>query len=736
MTLKTYTDFLTNKRTQDVATGLATIPNLNPMLFPFQQDIVRWALKRGRAAVFADCGLGKSPIQLEWARHVGGRVLVLAPLAVSTQLVREAFKFGIGAHYCHDQSEVTNGINITNYERLEKFDSSDFKGIVLDESSILKAYDGKTRTKIIDSFQDTPFRLACTATPAPNDYMELGNHAEFLGVMQRMEMLAMFFVHDMGQTQKWRLKGHAEDEFWRWVCDWSVMLRAPSDLGYANDGFVLPDLNIHNAAVGAEYVKDGYLFPMQAVTLQDRLAARRHSIPERTTRLAEIVNQHNSEAWLVWCNLNAESAAAVQAIPDAVEVKGSDSAELKEESMLKFSSGDIRVLVTKPKIAGFGMNWQHCAHVAFVGLSDSWESWYQAVRRCWRFGQKRDVNVYVITADTEGRVVANIKRKERQASSMFENMLAHTRSINTANIHATERTMAEYTTDHKRGEGWNLYLGDCVDVLRSAVTDESIHYSIFSPPFASLYTYSNSERDMGNSKNHAVFFEHFRYLISELHRVLMSGRLVSVHCMNLPTVKIRDGFIGITDFRGEVIRVFQNAGFVYHSEVCIWKDPVTAMQRTKALGLLYKQLKKDSAMSRQGIPDYVCTFRKRGENAEPVSHTPTDFPLPLWQNYASPIWNDIIPSDTLQHRSAREHKDEKHIAPLQLEVIRRCLKMWSNPDDLVLSPFTGIGSEGYVSLEEGRRFVGIELKRSYYEQAHKNLQQAEPHDLFTQAVGD
>lgn len=274
--------------------------------------------------------------------------------------------------------------------------------------------------------------------------------------------------------------------------------------------------------------------------------------------------------------------------------------------------------------------------------------------------------------------------------------------------------------DQTVGENFVLYNGDCVEVV-AGLPDNSVGYTIYSPPFASLYTYSASERDMGNCRDDAEFFEHFAYLARDLYRVTKPGRLMSFHCMLMPTSKARDGFIGLRDFRGELIRAFVDVGFIHHSEVVIWKDPVTAMQRTKALGLLHKQIKKDSCMSRQGIPDYLITMRKPGENVEPVTHTNETFPVDMWQQYASPVWMDINPSDTLQYRSAREHDDERHICPLQLEVIRRAMELWSRPGDVVLSPFTGIGSEGYVALEKGRRFIGVELKRSYYEQAARNL---------------
>lgn len=293
------------------------------------------------------------------------------------------------------------------------------------------------------------------------------------------------------------------------------------------------------------------------------------------------------------------------------------------------------------------------------------------------------------------------------------------------------KVIAQHVADR-----FSVYHGDAVEVV-AALPTASVDYSVFSPPFASLYTYSASDRDMGNCTTHDEFYRHFEFLVGELLRVTKSGRLLSFHCMNLPTSKARDGFIGISDFRGHLIRAFVAAGWIFHSEVCVWKDPVTAMQRTKALGLLHKQLKKDSCMSRQGIPDFLVTMRKPGVNPEPVTHTNEDFPVTLWQRYASPVWMDIDPSDTLQRESAREDADERHICPLQLDVIRRALKLWTNPNDIVLSPFAGIGSEGYVALEEHRRFVGVELKASYYAQAVANLKAAESRaaagDLFSHA---
>jgi superfamily II DNA or RNA helicase len=718
-----YEMFLKHKQILLEPSGIeADADSLNQKLFQFQRDIVAWSLRKGRASIFADCGMGKTAMQLEFAKHVPGKVLILAPLAVAQQTMREGDKFGIPCTY--SRAPIDAQITITNYEMLEHFNPSEYAGIVLDESSILKSFNGHFRNLIIESFSKTPFRLACTATPAPNDYMELGNHSEFVGALTRTEMLSTFFVHDGGDTSKWRLKKHAERDFWKWICSWAVMLRKPSDLGYSDEGFILPSLKFHDITIDALRPTDGMLFAMPASTLQERRQARSSSIEERAAEVARIVKSKRKEPWIIWCNLNREAEAITDLLPDAVEIRGSDDYQDKEIRMLAFSEKEIRVLVTKASIAGHGMNWQHCPNVVFMGLSDSYEEFYQAVRRCWRFGQKKEVHCYIVTSSNEGAVTENIKRKERDAARMAEEMVNSMHELNQKELHkAGPREKANYKTKGDKGEGWEMYLGDCVDVVSNLETN-SVHYSVFSPPFASLYTYSASDRDMGNCRTHTDFFHHFNFIVLQLHRVMMPGRLLSFHCMNLQTSKERDGVIGITDFRGELIRIFEKAGFIYHSEVVIWKDPVIAMQRTKALGLLHKQLKKDSCMSRQGIPDYLVTMRKRGDNPERVEHTNESFPVHVWQRYASPIWMDINPGDTLQRESSREQEDERHICPLQLQVIRRSIELWTNPNDVVLSPFAGIGSEGYVALQEDRRFIGVELKESYYKQAILNLNAA------------
>lgn len=437
----TYKEFLNNKKFILESSGFdISKEHLNTMLYRFQKDIVRWALAKGRAAIFADCGLGKTLMQLEWAdkvsKHTSGKVLILAPLSVTEQTIREGNKFGIPVTLCKEQSDAKDGINITNYEKLDRFVAKEFTGVILDESSILKSFTGKVRTQIIDNFANAPFKLACTATPAPNDYMELGNHSEFLGVMTRAEMLAMFFVHDGGETSKWRLKGHAKDIFWQWMASWSVFIDNPANLGYEIMGYNLPKLNITEICVDGTPTSE-------ILSLTERRQARKDSLVARCEQAAELVN-HSQEQWIVWCDLNDESAKLHEMITDSVEICGADKPNHKSDSMLGFSEGNIKCLVTKPKIAGFGMNWQNCHNMIFTGLSDSYEAYYQALRRCWRFGQSKEVNVYIIISSKEGCVKENIERKEADFRKMQSAMIELTKEITKKELEKTCRISTPY----------------------------------------------------------------------------------------------------------------------------------------------------------------------------------------------------------------------------------------------------------------------------------------------------
>lgn len=715
-----YNEFLKSKQFYIKPQGFEIDKKLiNAKLFDYQTDTVAFLLKKGSGAAFLDTGLGKTYVQCEWAKQVNQKtnkpVLIVAPLQVAyDQTINEAKELGIDIVF-NREGDLSNPITITNYENLHKFNPSLLGGLALDESSILKNQNGKYRNDLVTNYKRVPFKSCYTATPAPNDFMEFGNHVEFLTNMTMTEMLSTFFVHDGGDTSKWRIKGHAKQEFYDFLNSWAIFMKNPSDYGYDYD-YVLPELIEDNIFVDAK-ASEGYLFAMPAKSFSEKVSAKKDTLEDRCKEAAKRANESNKSI-VIWAQLNDEADLLEKLIPDAKQLKGSGMSDDQKIQINKdFQSGKLRVLITKAKISAMGLNWQHSHYHIFVGVDDSYEKYYQAVRRSLRYGQKsKFVKIDRIVTENDLNTLNNLKRKEEENKQLFNAI----KIVNTELTNFKKEVSTMNDVKKEITKNYTIYNDDCVNAV-SHLPDESIDYTIFSPPFSSLYTYSNFLNDMGNCKNDDEFYNHFKFLVKELFRVTKSGHCVSFHCMNLPTSKVRDGHIGIKDFRGDLIRMFENEGFVYASEVVIWKDPVIAMQRTKALGLLHKQVKKDACMSRQGIPDYVVTMRKDGINESPATHEPEDLPVHLWQKYASPIWMDINPSDTLQYRSARDQEDEKHICPLQLEVIRRCIHLWTAKGHTVLSPFMGIGSEGYVARELDRRFVGVELKPSYFDQASKNL---------------
>lgn len=704
-----YQDFLQTKQKKHILSGFE-IPDteLNTNLFPFQKFIVKRALRSGKYAIFADCGLGKTLMQLEWANQVSKftnkPVLILAPLAVRGQTIKEAEKFGI----------TLDNIHVNNYEQLDNIDCSLYSGVVLDESSILKNFEGSTKNQILSLFKETPYKLACTATPSPNDPMELGNHSEFLDVMGRNEMLAMYFVHDGGETAKWRLKGHAQKLFYQWVGTWAIMLNKPHDIGFDMQGYHLPSLNLLERTIKTPQRNNGQLFNDAIISATNFNQELRITKFERLDEVVKIVND-SEENFIIWIKQNEEGEELRKLIPEAIEVKGSDSSEYKEKMLLGFANNEFRILITKTKIAQFGLNYQNCRNQIFASLDFSFEGLYQAIRRSYRFGQKNEVNIYLITTDTMANVKQAIDNKQKQFEIMQQEM---SDAINVT-LNGGGLSSANYDTETVSNEKYMIKRGDCVQLIQE-VPSESVGFSIFSPPFAELYTYSSHLEDMGNSKDYTEFLTQFGFLVNELYRVLQSGRNVAVHCMDLPIQKGKEGFIGLRDFSGLILKAFEDAGFIYHSRVTIWKDPVVEMQRTKALGLLHKQVKKDSTMSRVGIPDYLMIFRKDGERLNPVTNT--SIPVDLWQKYASPVWMDINYGNTLQgYRNGRDENDEKHICPLQLDTIERAIHLYTNEGDTVLTPFMGIGSEVFQAVKMGRKGIGFELKESYFDLAKKNL---------------
>ena len=763
-----YQEFLQTKERKFHDSGFDA-GQLNENLFDFQEFIVRRALQKGKYAIFADTGLGKTIMQLSWANqvrnHTNKPVLILAPLAVSRQTIEEGRKFGIKVwKYNQVKLERDNieehynpRIVISNYEQLDNIDCSVFSGIVLDESSILKSFDGKTKGKIIESFANTPYKLACTATPSPNDPMELGNHAEFIDAMKYNEMLAMFFVHDASHTQSWRLKGHAIEKFYEFVSTWSIMLNMPGDIGFSNKGFDLPALKIEQVQIKTD-VPTGMLFGGMAVNATDFNRSLRESETERIKEVIRLVSQiPKDEQIIIWTKQNQEAVNVLKSLYDydCRNVQGSDSPDRKEKDLIDFAHKKYKILITKTKIASFGMNFQNCHYQIFASQDFSFESTYQAMRRSWRFGQDQEVTCYMITTDRMINIPKIIAQKEKQFKTMQKEM---TKAVN-KNI-AGNLTKNIDSSDDVKTDQYHVMRGDCVERSKE-LGDNSIDLMVFSPPFADLYTYSNYVEDMGNVTDYDEFVIHFGFLVEQIKRTLKPGRLCAVHCMDLPTLKSRDGYMGIRRFSSKIADIFESNKMFLHSEFTIWKDPLLMAVRTKALGLAHKQVKKDMSMIRAGLADKVMVFKKPGENKTPIQLNDIRFtsyipmykedPFPrtsegfnefwgfdpdsaygkeeqyshqVWQRYASPVWMDINQTNVLQYTTARDTHDEKHICPLQLDVIERLVLLYSNEGETVFSPFGGIGSEGYQALKMNRKSISIELKQSYFDTNVKNHRNA------------
>lgn len=717
-----YEEFIQNKINTKPDSGFnVDQKDLNSNLFDFQKHIVQKALKKGKYAIFANTGLGKTLMQLSWAhevvKHTDQPVLILAPLAVSQQTIREGEKFGISITKYTDQD--SKGIYISNYEQLDNIPCDIFSGIVLDESSILKNFTGKIKGKIIEAFQNTPYKLACTATPSPNDLNEIGNHSQFLDVMDANDMRMRWFVRDEGMNN-YRLKGHADRVFFGWIGSWASVLRSPEDVGYNGDAYVLPKLNMYEYEIKTKDLDNGKLFNDMAVSATNFNSELRRSATERLNKAAELAN-NSKEPFIIWIKQNEEGKTLSKLIPDAVEVKGSDKPEVKEKNLIGFANGDFRVLITKSKIAGMGMNYQHCNNQIFASLDFSFESLYQSIRRSYRFGQKKEVNIHIITTDTMTNVIKKIRQKEDKFNQLMD------KSSKYAN---DKEFNLKYSFSGKTVErpDYKVINSDCVKFMETIESD-SIDFSVFSPPFSTLFTYSDNIHDMGNCVSDEEFFQQSQFMLRELYRIIKPGRLIAIHSKDLARYKNSSGYTGLYDFTGAYHKAVESVGFKYHSKITIWTDPVLEMQRTKTQRLLYKQLRKDSTYTGVGLPEYVTIFRKWEGNEKdwtPVTNKNTDnFPLDTWQQWASPVWMDIKRTDVLNnYKAATDPKDEKHIAPLQLSVIERCIAMWTNKGETVFTPYLGIGSEVYQAVKMHRKGIGSELKESYFDQAVKNINNA------------
>ncbi len=808
-----YKDYLQTLEIKAPEIGFhVTDDDLNPMLFDFQKDIVKWSLRIGRVLLGENCGLGKGPQLMEICKQVhlytDQPVIMFAPPGVKTQFKYEAEKFGYEVNIANEEDQVINGTNITNYERLIKrgtitaeseveyldkwqaykpevvrkangkitierfrFDPAQFSGIALDEGSILKHYGAKTRARLLEfvTLGQIKYRFVGTATPAPNDYEELIQYGEFLGLMNGMQIRALFFIQDGQTSNKFRIMHHAWHKFWAWVASWSVMIQKPSDLGYPDKGFVLPEMKTHLHTILDDKPPPGMMFAMPGKSLQEQSAIKRKSVQERCEEAVLLVN-NSKESWVVWCERNDESQLLSKLIPEAVEVTGSQSEQYKEEKLMAFARGEIRIIITKPSIGGLGLNWQICHNSVSVSIDHSYEKMYQYIRRLWRFGQNENVNIHLVAMSTETGILENIAKKERQAQLMFDEIRKQMNIHDLSKI-GTKVGVTTYKMDKIQGSGWQLYMGDSSELIPKELKDYSVGSTITSMPFPAMYAYTDLPNDIGNHKSTQGVVNHVRYVFEPLLKKMMPGRICSIHVAQAIAKKNTHGYIGLVDWIGPMIAMMQDCGWILHNQITIEKDPQTERARTNTVGLLFKTLKNDASQMRCSNADYIIQFRAPGDNPEPIEALLSsqeagqkyDAPngwitVHMWINWASNVWykhragmkwweginvTNVMSSKkgyskgmVANAKEARGQKDEKHLAELQLDVIERLCAVWTNPGDLIFDPFSGRGSTGWQILQMGRKYIGFELKESYYNMAISTLKQAEQiilqPDLFSE----
>lgn len=796
-----YLQFLQNKTESFQPVGFdVPLSGLNPNLFDWQKSIVKWALKTGRPLGALAVGLGKTIIQVEWAKHIqahtNGKILFVCPLAVAHQTISEAARLNaVTIAYVRSQDEAeaaTTPFVITNQELILKdyFDPNAYSGLVLDEASkMLKAFTGKTRQKLTYTYDVVPYRSAWTATPAPNKLVELLNYAEFLGVMTTGEALTRWFVRDSKKANQLRLKGHSETEFWQWLASWCVMMDKPGAIGFSDEGYDLPPLHIHQEMVKVDQSRafaqtdnngQRRMFLDASLSATSMWQEKRETVDDRAATAADIVKSKPDESWLIWCDTNYEEQALARSIPDAVVVTGSQSIDTKEDLLNRFVQGKIKRLITKPSIAGFGLNCQYvCSNMVFAGLTHKWEQVHQALGRIYRFKQTRDCHAYMVYAESESNIVETLAEKQRQYQEMQAKMTIAMKKNGWGSQNGITRMSAQINEDTFTGRNWTLHQGDAVQWMRR-LADHSIHLGISSWPFSDQYMYSASLVDFGNNANDDAFFEQMDYLIPELYRATIPGRLQIVHAKDRIVYGTKNnGYFRIERFSDRCAEAMEKHGFLFVGRITIATDPVRENNQTNRLG--YGRLQKDASTIHVGMPEYGLIFRK--------PHTPSakggmwsdikvelsnDYTLAqhqldsnsLWRssgerlrypwevdgyNYHEhlkwledldqrgelgrangqplptnhqAVWWDIQRTNCLNGSMARSNKDERHICPLQLDFIERCIRRWSRPGETVLDYFAGIGSVPYQALLLDRAGLGIELKPEYCHWAVKHLQQA------------
>lgn len=717
-------------------------------LHRYQRFCVAFALAKKRSALFLECGLGKTSIALSWARSINGPVLISAPLAACHEFIGEAGRFFgdldidlLRGDRIDAWLRRPSGIGlVTHHAMMRDRDMSNVQGFVLDESSILKSGDGTISTGLKRASIGVSYRLALSATPAPNDPTEYAAHATWLGRMKTdAEFRARFFVRD---GKDWRLKGHAAKEMPRWLASWAIWMRDPSRYGMPC-ARAMPDPYVVTidsfSAAGADVPRDLLGVPMRGSSMSDRASIRRASwgSPQRMDALLSHLDAHGGVASVVWGRSNAHCNAMEVAIRGTGAAVAQIAGRTDEDERMRiidaFRSGDLDCIVSKPRIIGHGVNLQRCGVMIFAGYNESYEEQHQAIRRAHRQGRSGSLRVVYLADQDDERTLATLRAKgeawdalsDRQEDHMVEQLMDEVKGFMDGGVVVATAPAETDTTDECASDWFRLMRGDCVTTMRDRMNPDSMDLAVFSPPFSSLFTYSSHAADMGNCSEHdgdAEFSAHFGFFARELLRVMKPGRAVCLHLQQIIAFRSKHGRKGLRDFRGMVIHAMEQEGFHYYGEFVISKNPQATAIRTKTERLQFTQFKRDSLESSPCLNDYVLHFRKPGKQAVPVKNNVSN---DEWIRWASGIWDDIREGDVLSgHRHAKSNQDEKHICPLQLEVIRRCVRLWSNPGEEVFTPFLGIGSEAYVAIEQGRVGVGVELKPEYYKQAVDNCDAA------------
>lgn len=819
-----YEEFLKQKQLIHKASGFTVLESdISSIPFPHQNALIRYAIRKGKSAILADTGLGKTIMELEWARIVTERadrpVLITMPLYVAYQTIDTSLElFNRELKFAEDKMIISpgQGIYVTNYEKLHKFSGIEWGGLVFDESSIFKGQ-GKFFNRAKSLAQGVPFVLLASATPNPNSPEEMGMQSDVLDIMSEAEMKSTFFINrqdskaidksevikrkknELGvnslseiafadlkiskagnkkERQGWQLAPHAKEKFYQWLASWAMAVKLPSDIGFDDKGYILPKLTITPIFLDTGYVPEDQLVFTGLAGVGDRAKVRKLTLEGKCQMALEIIGD-SKDQWIVWCGLNPESSRMAQLLKDhnAINVQGSDKTEKKVSALKDFTLGKTQILISKTKICGHGSNFQNCHKMIYIGLDDSWERFYQGIKRIHRFNQHHNCEVYVLLAEEEREIWENVEKKGHQAELMTAKLIENAGQYQIEELDMKAGAKQMYQTDNIETEKYHIMMGDSCERLKE-IENNSVGLSIYSPPFEDLFVYSNTERDLGNSSTKEDFYKHYGFIVDEVMRVTQPGRKTVVHVADIHARKGKDGFIGLKPFSDRVVSLYNEKGWEFNGRIPIAKNPQATAIRLKAHELMFATMRRDSARLMPVQPDYLLVFTKPGKNENKIlpmengemnentwinwagntwlnglgekleddSLTEQDFieiAKEIYEHYKSgnPIWDDISETKVLQHtgksRARLDKDDTKHICPLQLEPVERAIKLWSNPGDTILTPFMGIGTEVYQAIMFQRYGIGIELKQAYFYKAAENMEKAatlsQSVDLFSMA---